>query len=142
MKIAFIDPANNSPYYNFSLMTALENIGFKVSFFTSKFTLDPHINFSKLKMINYFFLRLSTKISVICPQISKLKLFKMIKGIEFIIDIFRIYVYLINNNYKIVHIHWPLLPPVTYYFATFLKRKGVKIVYTVNNICKKDNEIN
>ncbi len=140
MKIAFIDPANNSPFYNFSLLTALEDNGCVISFFTSRFTVNEQLKFDKLRYLHYFFFRVSTKISKKYPSLREYRPFRFLRGMEFIVDLTRLYFYLRNADYKIVHIHWTAVPMFTWWFIRLLARRGIKIVYTVNNIYKKDND--
>jgi len=140
MKIAFLDPTNNSPFYNFSLLMALQNTGYAISFFTSRFTLEHDLQFAGLKSIHYFFFRISTKISGKYPKIKTYAAFRLLKGMEFIVDLIRLFIFLVRNDYKLVHIHWPVVPFITSRFVTLLTINGIKTVYTVNNIYKKDND--
>ncbi len=140
MKIAFLDPNNNSPYYNFSLLTALQNTGYEISFFTSRFTLDSDPQFHALKSTNYFFFRISTKISAKYPGSKRYAAFRLLKGVEFITDLVRLFIFLVRNDYALVHVHWPVIPFVMSWFVTLLTINGIKSIYTVNNIYRKDND--
>ena len=140
MKVAFIDPNNNSTFYNFSLLSAFEHAGFKLHFLTSKFTLESQPLLDNLSSTHYFFLRLSTFLSAKYPNAKTSKLFKFLKGLEFFFDLGRLYFYLVKNNITVVHMQWMVIPSVTNYFLRFLTKRGIRIIYTVNNIYAKEND--
>jgi glycosyltransferase involved in cell wall biosynthesis len=134
MKVAIIDPANFTPYRNYSLCFALEKANCDVTLFTSEFIYDPSLDFSKIKGINYFFLRFASKFEKLCPSIRGTKFFQIIKGVEYCLDLIRLNRYLEKYDYKIANIEWAIIPKLDFYFIKFLKRKNIKTALTVHNL--------
>jgi glycosyltransferase involved in cell wall biosynthesis len=134
MKIAVIDPSNFTPYRNFSLCAGLEKTGHDITLFTSRFIYDPSLDFSKLNSTNYFFFRFSNKMIQHSPYIRTLKIFKLIKGIEYCSDLFRLLNYMKRHKFTIANIEWTLIPQIDFHFIRLLKKNGIKTVLTAHNL--------
>lgn len=134
MKIAVIDPPNFTPYRNFLLCSALEKTGNDVTLFTSKFSYDSSLDFSKIKGTNYFFFRLSTKIVQVFSNVKGYKIFKLIKGIEYCFDLIRLFSHIKKNKYTVINIEWTVIPQLDLYFIRLLKKSGIKTALIIHNL--------
>ena len=133
MKIIVIDPIASVPYYDYSLCKALTENGCNVELITCPFKADPDFNFYGIKHKLFFFpwvssykLRDNTK--------WLYKLYQVVKGIEYIKDIFRLLIYIKKNHADIIHLQWSELPSVDVIWLILLKKMGFKLVYTAHNI--------
>lgn len=134
MKIAIIDPPNFTPYRNFSLCLALEKIGYDTTLFTTRFIYDPSFDLSKIKGINYFFFNFSNKIRERFPFIGEYKIFKIIKGVEYCLDLMRLFIYIKRNKYTLANIEWAVIPQIDIFFIRFLKKAGIKTALITHNL--------
>ena len=64
---------------------------------------------------------------------------KVIKGLCYLYSIIKIVMLIIKHSPKVVHIEWIRFFPIDYLFLKFIKKRGIKVVYTGHNILPHDD---
>lgn len=133
MKVAFIDPANMTHYYNLSFVNGVGKYC-KLWFLTSKYSYETlsypgHVN-SK-----FVFFRAANYVD---GRVNRKELKKLIKGAEYPFGYLALFYGLQKIKPDIVHVNWPALPEVDLLAIKVIKSMGFPVICTSHNPAPHD----
>jgi len=134
MKVWVVDPSNYTPYYDYSLCKALREAGCEVRLVTSGFLYDEIPNQGDLSISHHFFRGFQLPLLDRFPFPRAPGLRKVLKALEYPLDLFWFVQKAKALRPDIVHFQWVVMPSLDYLLFTRLKKLGIKLVYTVHEL--------
>lgn len=138
MKVVIIDPVSSVPYYDYCLYNALKATECDIEFLTCPFTADPYFNYTDVDY-NSFFFPWTTRFKPKDNTKWYYKIYRSLRGLEYIKDIVKLLIFLKIKKPEIVHIQWMEIPRVDIQLVKILKKMGFKVVFTAHNILPHEN---
>lgn len=129
-KCLLIDPLQCTPYYNSCLLDALVKKGQKMVYVTTVF---PHAE-SPIPLgveVRYCFFYLVRMLGRIASSHHFLR--RVLRVIEYPINLLALIIYILLNRIKLVHYMWAMLPTVDLFVIRFLMFIGCRVVYTAHD---------
>lgn len=136
LNVFLMDLLCMSPFYDRYLCEALQTKGVKVYLGAISFHLD----------IDYFERHLVRRFPGLIDLIAKLHIRNKpvrqgLKALEYVLNLINLLLRFILHRPDIIHIEWlPLVSkiPVEPWFLRIMKKRGVKLIYTVHNVLPHD----
>ncbi len=132
MKVLLVDPSGYTPYYDYSLCTALRQAGCHVEWITSPFLYDELPNPSNLPVRYLFFRACRLPFISRIPLTSTKGLRKVLKALEYPFDLPSLFRHVKTLRPDVVHFQWVMVPPLDAVMFQCLKTWGARVVYTVH----------
>ena len=128
LRIVMIDAGNQTPFYVYPLCRALATVGCTVDLVTAPFL---HGELPRVELaIHEMFGRLAP-----LPALrSRQRLRQVVRGLEYPLDWALVLDRIRRLHPDVVHVQWPMLPPVDRLAFRAIKRLGPRLVYTVHDI--------
>jgi glycosyltransferase involved in cell wall biosynthesis len=125
-----LDPAQITPFYNFSICTALVDAGYKVRYFTSHYIYDTKLGDSeKVKKEIIYFRGLNRKWLLRYPRLRRI-----MRGISYPLGHLQFLNAVKNNRPDIVHIQWSRVPRFDLWLIKRIQKLGIPVVHTVHDV--------
>lgn len=129
MRVLMIDPwcsiGTNLYYYSIGLASGISKKADLTLVCQHNCCLPDSEKFG-IKMLAFFF-RFSEKM-------KRNKLRSVVRGLEYILTYIKIVLFTYNQDYDVIHIEWPLLYKVDYFFWSILKKRTKALSVKVHNV--------
>lgn len=124
-----IDVCQFSANYNYCLLEALAKKGERIIYATTKFAHDEIPNPPDVQVFYCFFYlaRLARMVTSSGP------VRRLLRAIEYPLDIFVLLVYVLVKRIKVIHFIWVVSPWLDYLVIRLFKLMGCRVVYTAHN---------
>jgi glycosyltransferase involved in cell wall biosynthesis len=128
MRVAMIDTGNQTPFYVYPFCRALALVGCEVDLLTAPFL---HGQLPDVGLTTH---ELFGRLAPLPPLQRSQRLRQVVRGLEYPFDWPIVLRRIARTRPEIVHVQWPMLPPVDALAFRAIKRLGPRLVYTVHDI--------